>query len=290
MGTHAVSIMEIPEWQETEAPFLKALESADLPGEDGEPMENERERIQISLGIESLDHHWQDRNDFYTGGNMFVYYSLSQAQAVIEELKKPSLPKKTFRGPDMFVVFGVDGSYRRQKWVVWEEGWKYPDVIFEFLSPSTRSNDLGKKKHLYEQTFRTREYFCVDYLNPMKDDSLSGWRLDMRGRYKAITADKRGWLWSGELNLWVGRWPGSILRDDTVWMRFYTPEGDLVPVSAESVQQCLEQEAQRAEQEAQRAEQLEKQLYLEKQRAEQEKQRAERLAEKLKSLGIPVDE
>ncbi|MCP4104597.1 MAG: hypothetical protein GY749_03515, partial [Desulfobacteraceae bacterium] len=82
---------------------------------------------------------------------------------------------------------------------------------------------------------------------------------------------------------WVGRWSGSILRDDTVWMRFYTPEGDLVPVSAEAIQQCFEQEAQRAEQEAQRAEQLEKQLYL-------EKQRAERLAEKLKSLGISADE
>ncbi|MCP4110214.1 MAG: hypothetical protein GY749_32615, partial [Desulfobacteraceae bacterium] len=75
---------------------------------------------------------------------------------------------------------------------------------------------------------------------------------------------------------WVGRWSGSILRDDTVWMRFYTPEGDLVPVSAEAIQQCFEQEAQRAEQ-------LEKQLYL-------EKQRAERLAEKLKSLGISADE
>ncbi len=51
MGTHAVSFTETPEWQETEVPFLKALESPDLPGEDGEPMENERERIQISLGI-----------------------------------------------------------------------------------------------------------------------------------------------------------------------------------------------------------------------------------------------
>ncbi|MCP4110606.1 MAG: hypothetical protein GY749_34635, partial [Desulfobacteraceae bacterium] len=121
MGTHAVSIMETPEWQETNIPFLKVLETPDLPGEDGEPMENERERIQISLGIESLDNYWKDRKDFYIGGNMFVYYSLSQAQAVTEELKTPGLPKKAFRGPDMFVVLGVDGSYRRQKWVVWEE-------------------------------------------------------------------------------------------------------------------------------------------------------------------------
>ncbi|MCP4016595.1 MAG: Uma2 family endonuclease, partial [Delftia sp.] len=240
--------METPEWQETEASFLEVLETPDLPGEDGEPMENERERIQISLGIESLDHHWQDRNDFYVAGNMFLYYSLPQAQAVIEELKTPSLPKRAFRGPDMFVALGVDGSYRRQKWVVWEEKGKYPNVIFEFLSPSTRMKDLGEKKHLYEQTFGTGEYFCFDYLNPAKNDSLLGWRLDVLGHYRPITPDKRGWLRSEELNLWVGRWSGSILRDDTVWMRFYTPEGDLVPVSAEAIQQCFEQEAQRAEQ------------------------------------------
>ncbi|MCP4109929.1 MAG: Uma2 family endonuclease [Desulfobacteraceae bacterium] len=245
--------METPEWQETNIPFLKVLETPDLPGEDGEPMENERERIQISLGIESLDNYWKDRNDFYIGGNMFVYYSLSQAQAVTEELKTPGLPKKAFRGPDMFVVLGVDGSYRRQKWVVWEEKGKYPSVIFEFLSPSTRMKDLTEKKRLYEQTFCTREYFCFDYLSPEKYGSLSGWRLDNRGQYKAIAPDNRGWLWSEELNLWVGGWSGSILRDDTVWMRFYTPEGELVMTSGE-------QEAQRAEQEAQKAERLAAQL------------------------------
>ncbi|MCP4351998.1 MAG: Uma2 family endonuclease [Desulfobacterales bacterium] len=236
-------------------PFLKVLETPDLPGEDGEPMENERERIQISVGIESLDNYWKARDDFYIGGNMFLYYSLPQAQAVVEELKTPGGLKSAFRGPDMFVVTGVDGSYRRQKWVVWEEKGKYPNVIFEFLSPSTRMKDLGEKKHLYEQTFCTREYFCFDYLDPAKDGSLSGWRLDTRGRYKAIKPDKRGWLWSEELNLWVGCWSGSILRDDNVWMRFYTPEGELVLTSGE-----------------------------------QEAQRAERLAAQLRAAGIEPDE
>ena len=90
----------------------------------------------------------------------------------------------------------------------------------------------------------------------MKDDGLSGWRLDARGRYKAIKANKQGWLWSEELKLWVGRWSGSVLRDDTVWMRFYTPEGELVLTLSEAEQQHAEQETQRADQEAQRAERL----------------------------------
>lgn len=246
--------------QDVETPDLVALKALDLPGDDGEPMENERERIQMTLAIESLDRHWQDRDDFYVGGNMFVYYSLSQAQAVLEELSKPDRPKRAFRGPDLFVVLNVDGSYRRQKWVVWEEEGRYPDIIFEFLSPTTRDGDLGKKKRLYERTFRTREYVCFDYLNPAGEASLLGWRLDEHGQYQPIAADSRGWLWSEGLELWVGRWSGSILRDNTVWMRFYTPDGELVLTPAEAEHQRAEQEAQRAEQEAQRAERLAAQL------------------------------
>jgi Uma2 family endonuclease len=43
--------------------------------------------------------------------------------------------------------------------VVWEEGGRYPEVIFEFLSPSTRQADRTVKKELYEQVFRTPEYY-----------------------------------------------------------------------------------------------------------------------------------
>lgn len=43
-----------PDWQDTELPDLAALEALDLPDSDGEPMENQRERIQINLVIELL--------------------------------------------------------------------------------------------------------------------------------------------------------------------------------------------------------------------------------------------
>ncbi len=249
-------------------PDLEMLANLELPGTDGEPMENERERIQIHLGIECIDTYWRDREDFYIGGNMFIYYSISQALAVLEELKEPERPKRAFRGPDMFVVLNTDGSYRRQKWVVWEEEGLYPDILFEFLSPTTRKIDLGKKKNIYEQTFRTHEYFCFDYLNPTGEDSLSGWRLDGHGTYQPIPSDDNDWLWSEGLQLFVGRWSGTILKDNTVWMRFYTPEGELVRTLAEG-------EHLRAEHEAKRA--------------EQEHQRAEKLAAKLRSIGIDPD-
>lgn len=229
-------------WPEVEA--LEALAGLDLPGSDGEPMENERERIQINLTLESLDYHWRDRQDFYTGGNMFVYYSLRQALTVIEEEKEPKAPRRAFRGPDIFVVLGVDASYRRQKWVTWEENGRYPDVIFEFLSPSTRRADLTTKKALYEQTFRTTEYFCFDYLTPEGENTLFGWRLDEVGHYQPIKPNEDGWLWSEKLQLWVGKWYGRYQRDQTTWLRFYTEEGDLVLYRAEAAEEKAEAEAE----------------------------------------------
>ncbi len=242
-------------WVEAELAELAALAALDLPDSDGEPMENDRERWQINLGIESLYQHWAERQDFFAGGNMFVYYSLSQAETIMEELETPSQPKQAFRGPDMFIVLNVDGRYRRQKWVVWLEEGRYPNVIFEFLSPKTRRVDLEEKKKLYEQTFGTREYFCFDYLNPEAENSLMGWRLDAHGRYQPIQADERGWLWSEMLELWVGRWSGTLLRDETTWLRFYTPEGELVLTPAEAERQRAEAaEAELARLKAQLAE------------------------------------
>lgn len=260
--------------------MLDALAQLELPGEDGEPMENERERIQINLGLDLIDQNWQDRDDFYAGGNMFVYFSTEQARAVTAEIKDPALPKKTFRGPDLFIVRNVDGSYRRQKWVVWDEDGHYPDVIFEFLSPSTRQRDLGEKKTLYEQTFHTREYFCYEYMDATAIPRLYGWRLDANAIYQPLSANERGWLWSEELQLWVGEWYGTIARETTLWLRFYTADGDLVLTKAEIAQrqailakelaEIAEQRAGEAEQRAGEAEQRANQETAARQAAEAE--------------------
>ncbi|MFQ5854987.1 MAG: Uma2 family endonuclease [Anaerolineae bacterium] len=292
-----------PEWLERLLPGLEALKkpnpdlddiaaikALELPGDDGEPMENERERLQINLILESLDHHWADRSDFYAGGNMFVYYSSTQVETVVAELADPSLPRTAFRGPDVFVVLDVDGSYRRQTWVVWMEEGRYPDVIFEFLSPNTRHRDLGEKKDLYKQTFGTAEYFCFEYMNPDAEDSLQGWRLNNGDQYQPIKPDERGWMWSEQLELWVGQWHGIYARDETAWLRFYTPDGALVLTRAEAANEQAEAEHQRAEAERQRAE-------AERQRAEAERQRAEaveaelaRIQALLQEKGIALDE
>jgi hypothetical protein len=164
---------------------------------------------------------------------MFVYYSLEQAR------------NRDYKGPDFFVVKGVDRSRQRRSWIVWQEGGRYPDVIIELLSPTTIEEDLGPKKDLYEQVFKTFEYFCV---NP-DGHILQGWRL-VETRYVSLQPNERGWLWSEHLQLWLGFQEGRFQGTPDMWVRFFTPAGVRVPTSGEAV----ETERQRAETERQRAE------------------------------------
>src|SRR5215475_6992599 len=135
----------------TEPDILESIRALptedDLPYDDGEPMETARHRDQMILLITSLKLHWADRSGYYVGGNMFVHYDPSN--------------KRRSRGPDFFVVFDVEAR-ERKSWVVWQEGMRFPDIIIELLSDSTREIDKGEKKTLYERVFHTSEYYLYD--------------------------------------------------------------------------------------------------------------------------------
>lgn len=92
---------------------------------------------------------------------MFFYYSTRQVR------------NQDYKGPDLFFVKHVDGTRDRRSWLLWEEHGRFPNVIIELLSSSTEASDLGEKKQLYEQTFRTPEYFCI----APEVERLLGWRL-----------------------------------------------------------------------------------------------------------------
>ena len=218
-----------PDWEPPMPP-------TDLIFDDGELLESKRHRIAMNVLIDSLYQHWSGRSDFFAGGNMFIYYSSTQAR------------NRDYKGPDFFVVLDVDGKTDRQGWVVWEEEGRYPDMIVELTSPSTASVDIGKKKDIYEQTFHTQNYFIF---NPFDKKSLQGWRLEKK-KYQKLPLNDKGWLWCEELELWLGTWEGTILQEEAVWLRFYDEQGNLVLLPGE----VADQESQRADQESQRAERL----------------------------------
>jgi Uma2 family endonuclease len=208
----------------------------DLPCDDGEPMETPRHRDQMMLLIESLKAHWAERSGYYVGGNMFVHYD-------------PTNTRRS-RGPDFFLVLNVNDR-ERKSWVVWQEGMRFPDVIIELLSDSTRSIDKGEKKQLYAHLFRTAEYYLYD---PYSHEFL-GYRLQGM-EYQEIVPDAEGRRPSAVTGLLLG------VRDG--WLRWFTAEGTVLPTP----QEFAAQERQRAEQAQQRAE-----------RAEQRAERAEQLLE-----------
>ena len=215
----------------------------DLPYDDGVPMETLRHQFQMDLLIDIMDLWLESRGDGFAGGNMFLYYSLEQAR------------HNTFVGPDFFVALDVPRG-ERKSWVVWEQG-KGPDLVVELLSASTAQHDKTLKKTLYARRVRVPEYYWYDPFNP---EDFAGFTLH-GSNYQPLAINARGRIHSPTLNLDLGRWPGTFRGVDAVWLRWFTPEGVMLPTEAEAAQQ----------------------------RAEAAQQRAERLAERLRQLGVNPD-
>jgi hypothetical protein len=147
----------------------------------------------------------------------------------------------------------------RKSWVVWEEEGKHPDLIIELLSNSTAETDKTTKKSLYQDQFRTQEYF---WFSP-DDLELTGFKL-IGQEYQVIIPNQQGLLASEVLGLFLGIYQEKL--------RYFTPEGDLVPTPEEAALQA-ENRANEAEN-----------------RANEAQNRAKRLAEQLRSLGIePIE-
>jgi Uma2 family endonuclease len=248
---------------QAERALLHKYQLHELPEEDEVPLESYYHRLQINLLHELTYQLFKDRTDFYCGGNMFLYYDLQQAEKVIQFVQGQRR-RAPYKGPDFFVVLGgVDGTKDRKRWVVWHEGGRYPDVIIEITSPSTKSKDTKDNLLLYSKVFRTREYYWYDE----GSGELVGYRLE-GDDYVPIAPNENGWLWSEVLGVWLGvsdlPYQGWRYR----WLRYYDAEGRLVPTGEEA-------ERARAEAERQRAEQAEQRAARERLRREQERQRAE---------------
>lgn len=227
---------------------------SELIAEDGVPLESDWHRRAMNLLIEVVRWHLRDRTDYFCGGNMFIYFSPEQAR------------NRDFRGPDVFYVSGVPFDRERPWYAVWDEG-RYPDVIIELTSPSTEDEDRTTKFEIYEQTFRTPDYFIYD----PQSGHLAGWRLTA-GRYVPLRPNDRGWLWCQELNLWLGLWQGPFLQTVAIYPRFFDGDGNLVPISAEA----SEARRQEAEDRRHHAEELRQEAEDRRQEAEARLHAAER--------------
>jgi hypothetical protein len=124
------------------------------------------------------------------------------------------------------------------------EGGKYPNVVIELLSSSTATIDRGKKKALYQDIWRVPEYY---WFHPETLEFV-GFQL-VKGQYEEIVPTERGWFWSEQLGLYSGIYERQL--------RWFTAEGQLIPLPEEQERQAKEQAQQEVAMAQQRIEQLE---------------------------------
>lgn len=167
---------------------------------------------QLLLLLKCLDWWWRNRNDYFAAGNLTVYFSPNQRKS------------EDFRGPDFFVVLDTERKPRKS-WVIWEEGGKYPNMIVELLSPSTADTDRGLKKQIYQDIFRTFDYFWFD----PNTQEFAGFHL-VEGKYQPLEPNSQGWLWSQQLELFLGIYQQQL--------RFFTSDGQLIPTPEEAALQA----------------------------------------------------
>ncbi|MCU0495236.1 MAG: Uma2 family endonuclease [Chloroflexaceae bacterium] len=192
--------------------------------------------------------------------------------------------------PDIAVFKGVqvpDPTIRTlRSWRLYEPGRTPPQVVFEFASEETWREDLDDKPGKYA-ALGVSEYFACDPNSPpfwRTPNLVRGWRL-VNGSMHEQLPDGRGWLWSEELDSWLG------FEDSR--LRLYDRDGTMRPTREEAARAAEEaeraaKEAARAAEEAERAAKEAARAAEEAARAAEEAERAAKEAAwaKLRELGV----
>ncbi len=144
------------------------FEEIEYPTSDGQPMAEttlHREVMQDTIG--ALERRYVGVPDIWVGGNLFLCYEQGNPSAAL--------------APDVLLAKGIS-KWRRPNYLLWHE--TPPSLIVEVTSRSTRREDLGKKKGVYER-IGAAEYFLFDPYSEYLRPRLQGYRLT-DGRYEPI--------------------------------------------------------------------------------------------------------
>lgn len=196
-----------------------------------EPMESERHLIAMLFFYQLMKEVFRDRDDVFVGADLVVYFSELQVR------------NKDVRAPDGIAVLGVDPRERRG-WILWEEDGRYPDLVIEHMSPSTRDVDLGAKLGIYGRIWKVQEYFAFD----LESGEIHAFRGTGHGLERMVP-NAAGRFPSALLGAEVGVSAGPVEGRPGPWMRLFRPDGTLVLTQAERAGA----EAERADAEAERA-------------------------------------
>lgn len=109
----------------------------ELPDSDDTPVDNELQNLVPNLLLAILAVVWRDRQDWFFGVDMGIYYL-------------PTFPRKAIV-PDGFLSLGVERRSRpsgRLSYVMWEEHWTAPILVIEVVS-QTYGGEYDTKMEKY---------------------------------------------------------------------------------------------------------------------------------------------
>lgn len=228
--------------------------SAELPDSDDTPVDNELQNIIPNLLNTVLAMVWAEREDWFFGVDMGIYYA-------------PSTPAIV---PDGFLSLGVErfvGEEGRLGYVFWEEDNIPPTLALEVVS-KTYGGEYERKKSIYAELGIL--YYVVYRPNPSfrrQRQPLEIYKLGKKG-YQLISHEP---VWMPEIGLGLGRERGTHMGLEREWLYWYDNNGTRLLTPEEVAAAAVFKAKQEAA------------------KAEQARDKAERLAQKLKELGIDPD-
>ena len=182
--------------------------SAELPDSDDTPVDSELQILIPNLLLAILSAIWQNRDDWYFGINMGVYYEPSQDAIV----------------PDGFLSLGVErfvGENGRSSYVLWEEDGISPILSLEIVS-QTYNFEYEQKKADYAQLGILYYVIYAPTLLRRKRQRLEVYRL-VNGEYILQPGDK---IWMPEIGLGIGRERGTYQGITREWLYWYDESGN----------------------------------------------------------------
>ncbi len=200
--------------------------TAELPDSDDKPVDSELQILIPNLLLAILSTIWQNRDDWYFGINMGIYYE----------------PYKDAIVPDGFLSLGVErfvGENGRSSYALWEEDNIAPILALEVVSQTYNGKYEQKKIDYAKLGILYYVIFAPTRLRRRRQ-RLEVYRL-VNGEYILQPGDQ---IWMPEIGLGIGRERGTYQGRTREWLFWYDQDGNRYQTSEEVAvgqQQQLEQ-------------------------------------------------
>ena len=198
----------------------------DLPDSDDTPVDNQLQDLIPHLLLDILALIWSERQDWYFGVDMGIYYDPYEPAIV----------------PDGFLSVGVPriiDEDLRLSYVLWEEQ-KIPTLVLEVVSHKRRK-EYTKKKDFYAEMGIL--YYVI--YNPLRKRKprLEVYQLN-KGNYELLTGEP---IWLSELNLGIGKEIGTYQGIEREWLYWYDENGQRYLTPEEQIKREGEEKQKKGE-------------------------------------------